>query len=307
MASQLLPSGLRPALALLLLTTSGFSQDIVPRRWSHLPVGSSVVVAATAYTSGKIYLDPDRRIEDVEVDLRTLGFNYIHNFRMLGKTARIDVIQSYQKGVWTGLVNGEFTAVKREGWTDLNLRYAINLYGAPPLSGKEYIEYGLRNKKQTLVGAGFIVQLPTGQYYADKLINLGSNRVTFRPQVGIVHRRGKLAFELTSTAWFYTDNDEFFGGTVLKQHPSIGVDAHVIYSFRPGLWVAAGAGVLGGDRTEINGIPNDNNKRNYGWGIGMGVPVSRTLGLKLTYVGTRTGVSTSGDADTLMAALTVLW
>ena len=197
--------------------------------------------------------------------------------------------------------------MRREGWSDLSLRYSINLYGAPPLSGKEYLEYALQNKNRTLIGAGLIVQLPTGQYYPDKLINLGSNRFTLRPQLGVVHRLGRWAFELTTTAWFYTDNDDFFGGTVLKQHPSLGVDAHVIYSFRPGLWIAAGAGVLGGDRTEINGVPNDNDKRNYGWGIGVGVPLSRKLGLKFTYVGTRTGVSTSGDADTLMAALSVLW
>jgi len=31
------------------------------------------------------------------------------------------------------------------------------------------------------------VSLPVEQYFPDRLINLGSNRFTFRPQVGISH------------------------------------------------------------------------------------------------------------------------
>ena len=70
------PKCLFPILAtFLLVATSGFSQDIVPRRWSHFPVGSTFLVTAASYTSGKIFLDPDLRIEDAEVDLQIYGLN----------------------------------------------------------------------------------------------------------------------------------------------------------------------------------------------------------------------------------------
>jgi hypothetical protein len=33
------------------------------------------------------------------------------------------------------------------------------------------------------------VQLPTGEYFDDRLINLGTNRFMFRPQIGVQHQR----------------------------------------------------------------------------------------------------------------------
>ena len=73
----------------------------------------------------------------------------------------------------------------------------------------------------------------------DKLINLGNNRFTFRPQFGVLHNRGKWAMELTTAAWLYTDNDEFFNGRHLEQDPFFTADSHLIYTFRPGLWLSA--------------------------------------------------------------------
>jgi hypothetical protein len=64
----------------------------------------------------------------------------------------------------------------------------VNLVGAPPLAGKAYADYRAATHVETIVGAALSVRLPTGQYLEDKLINLGSNRFTFSPQVG-VHRQ----------------------------------------------------------------------------------------------------------------------
>jgi hypothetical protein len=55
----------------------------------------------------------------------------------------------------------------------------MNLYGAPPLSGKDYAAYRAKMDVETIVGAGLAVRLPTGQYMDDKLINLGENRFVF--------------------------------------------------------------------------------------------------------------------------------
>ena len=67
----------------------------------------------------------------------------------------------------------------------------MNLYGAPPLKGKEFAAYRAKVDVETIVGTALVVHLPTGDYMDDKLINLGSNRFTFWPQFGVVHNRGK--------------------------------------------------------------------------------------------------------------------
>jgi hypothetical protein len=96
---------------------------------------------------------------------------------------------------------------------------AINLYGAPPLEGKEFAAYRAKVDVETIVGMTLVVQLPTGDYTDDNLINLGTNRFTFRPQFGVMHNRGKWSMELTGAAWLYTDNNDFFDGNELEKDP----------------------------------------------------------------------------------------
>ena len=289
------------------LSLSCQAQDLEPRRWSHLPIGGNFGGAAYAYTTGDILLDPALRIENAEFDLQTIGGKYIRSFELLGKSARIDFTQAYQTGHWSGLLNGTPAAVDREGWADTSLRFAVNLLGAPPLAGKEFAAYRARAESETIVGAGFVMQLPTGNYLDDKLINLGSNRFTFRPQLGIVHSRGKWSAELTTAAWFYTDNDEFYSGKRLEQDPVLTADASLIYTIRPGLLLAASAGYSGGGGTTVNGRPNDDRQRNLAGGLGLGIPINRAIGVKFAWIGTRTRARTGFDADTFTGAVSVMW
>jgi hypothetical protein len=87
------------------------------------------------------------------------------------------------------------------------------------LTGKAYAAFRAQVDIETFIGAGLAVQLPTGEYHENRLINLGTNRITVRPQLDIVHNRGPWSFEGSAIAAMYTDNDEFFGGNVLEQDP----------------------------------------------------------------------------------------
>jgi hypothetical protein len=122
------------------------------------------------------------------------------------------------------------------------LRFPINLYGSPPLQGKEYAAYRTATEVETIVGAGLSVQLPTGHYFEDKLINLGTSRFTFRPQFGVVHSWGDWSLEATGFVALYTDNNEFFNGRKLEQDPLYIIRGHLIYTFHPGVWAGASAG-----------------------------------------------------------------
>ena len=302
--SLILPS---LALAFLLLASPGQAQDIEPRRWSHLPIGANFGAAAYAYTTGDIYLEPELRIENAQFDLQTIAVKYIRSFELFGKSARVDLSQPYQLGHWSGTLDGVPAKVERDGFADTSVRFAMNLFGAPPLAGKEFAAYRAKADHETIVGAGLVLQLPTGQYFDDKLINLGNNRLAIRPQLGAVHNFGKWSGELTTQAWFFTDNDDFFNGKRLEQEPVGGVDAHLIYTFRPGLWLAGSFGYAGGGVTTVNGVESDNCQSNLGFGLGLGIPINRAIGVKIGYIGTRTQARTGLDADTFTAAFSVAW
>ncbi len=295
------------ALALLLLPRFSHAQDIEPRRWSHLPTGANFGGATYAFTTGEIALDPELKIQNAEFDLQTIGLKYIRSFELLGKSARVDLTQPYQIGHWRGLLNGAPAEVERVGFADTSLRFAVNLIGAPPLAGKEFAAYRAKADHETIVGMGIVLQLPTGQYYDDKLINLGNNRFAIRPQLGVVHNWGKWTAELTGQVWFYTENDSFYHGTRLEQDPLGMADAHLIYTFRPGLWLAGSIGYGGGGETAVNGRSSGNSQENIGWGLSLGLPINRAVGIKLGYLGTRTQVKTGLDSDTVTCAVSVMW
>ena len=153
-----------------------------PRKWNHLPTGTNFAGVGYARTSADIAFDPTLQLEDVKMDMDTWVGQYIRTFDLFDKSARIDLTQAHLNAEWKGLLNGAPASTARNGWSDSFVRLAVNLYGAPPLSGKQYAAYRAKMNVETIVGVGLAVRLPTGQYMDDKLINLGDNRFAFRPR-----------------------------------------------------------------------------------------------------------------------------
>ena len=284
-----------------------FAQELEPRRWSHLPTGTNFAGGGSVYTEADISFDPVLRIENVEMEMHTLAVKYIRTFELFQKSARIDFIQGYQEGRWTGLVDGVPRSIKRSGWSDSVLRFAINLYGAPPLEGKEFAAYRAKANVETVFGTALVVQLPTGDYMNDKLINLGTNRYSFRPQFGVVHSRGKWSMELTGEVYLYTDNDDFFNGNRLEQDPYYTFQTHLVYTFRPGIWAATGAGYGYGGESTVSGVEKNDLRENLAWAVSLGYSITRQFGVKVAYLGTRTQESVGQDTDSIAVGFSIFW
>ena len=294
-------------LLFLLLASPCIADELEPRRWAHLPINTNFGGTVYAYTEADIGFDPLLKIEDVDLELHTWALKYIRTFSLFNKTARIGVLQAYQEGEWSGLLDGVPKTVNRSGWSDTFVRFAINLYGAPPLQGKEYAAYRAAQKVETIVGAGFSVQLPTGDYMDDKLINLGTNQYTFRPQVGVIHTRGKWSLETTGTVAVHTDNTDFYNGKKLEQDPLYTLQSHLIYTFRRGVWGSASGGYSYGKRSTLEGVKKDDRKEFLAWAFSLGLPINKHLGFKIAYIGTRTQESTGIDSDTVAAGFSAFW
>lgn len=291
----------------IVLSSPCFALDLEPRRWGHIPLGGSFAGGALVHTEADIFADPALLLDDVEMRLDTVVAKYIYSFELLGKSARIDVAQAYQEGRWKGLVDGTPSSITRNGWSDTFVRFAANLYGAPPLEGKEFADYRARAKDETIIGAGLVVRLPTGDYMDDKLINLGQNRYVFRPQIGLVVSRGKWTTEVTAEIAFYTDNDDFFNGKKLEQEPLLFTQAHFIRNLGRGQWASLSLGYDYGGENKVDGDDKDNRKQNYGWALGYSYPLSRQSGIKLSYIKSRTRESTGFDTESLALGIVYAW
>jgi len=292
---------------IIFAATTSSGEELEPRQWSHLPVNTNFVGAGYAYTEADIDFDPVLKIENAEMEMNTWAAKYTRSFALLKKMARIDILLPYQEGRWTGLLDGAPTTVKRSGFSDINLRFAINLYGSPPLQGKEYAAYRAEQEIETIIGVGLSVQLPTGAYLSDKLINLGTNRYTFRPQFGVIHKKGNWSLETTGLVALYTDNSEFVSNNKLEQEPLYIIHSHLIYTFPTGVWASASGGYDYGGRSTVAGIKKDDRRQNLAWALSFGLPVSRKMGIKISYIGIRTQESIGTDSDTFLAGLSAFW
>lgn len=216
-------------------------------------------------------------------------------------------MEAYQDASWQGLLDGVPTTVEREGFADTAVRFAVNLLGAPPLKGREFAEYRQRTQGETIFGAGIVVTLPTGEYFEDKLLNLGGNRWVIMPQLGVVHEEGPWSFELSASTWLFTDNDEFWNGKRREQDTLYTLEGHVVYTFRPGVWVSASAGYGFGAESTVNGIRKDDESSNLVWALSAGYPITPTFGFKLSYIGTKTLEDTGFDSSTISLSASYFW
>jgi hypothetical protein len=137
-----------------------------------------------------------------------------------------------------------------------------------------------RRKPQTTVGASLTISAPTGEYHRELLINVGTNRWAFKPEIGISYPRGPWTLEATAGTWFFEDNDDFFGGRHREQDPLLSLQGHVGYTFKPRLWLAFNTTYYRGGRTTVDGDQKDDRQSNSRYGLTLSVPLGRSQALK---------------------------
>jgi hypothetical protein len=283
------------------------AQDLEPRRWSHLPSDMTVVGVGYAYTDSFVYFSPFWKITDASAEINSIGVSVLRTFDMAGKSARVSVLVPYLSGRWEGNLDNVYQTVSRHGIADPRVRLSVNLYGAPALKGAEYAQYRAQHATNTVVGASLAVSAPLGQYYEDKLINISANRWTVRPQLGVVHSRGSWSFELTASMFLFSDNNKFFNNSRLKQKTLYAAQAHVIYDFKPGLWVSLSSAYGARGRVYLNKQKTDFEVNNWLWAASFGFSIGKTQGVKLAWLSGRTQNDVGADSDSLLLSWSMRW
>lgn len=284
-----------------------FAQDIEPRRWTPIPLDIQVIGLGYAKSSGDTTFDPVMLIEDVKFDLDIIGLSYVRSFKVFDKLARFDVLVPMADGEWQGLVDGIETSVSRKGLLDPKLRLSINLIGTPAANAKGMRQYLANKGSNTVVGAALSVTLPLGEYFSDKLINLGENRYTLRPQLGVVHTNGKWSYELTGSAFIHSSNNDFYHGKKREQSPLYTIQAHLVYNLNAGKWLSLSTGYGVGGESTIDDIKKDDKKHMLLSALSFGMPISSSQSMKIAYVNGQTNSSTGSNSDSLFVSFSQIF
>jgi hypothetical protein len=303
MLSRIRPLALAAAALLGLPPLGAAAQELDPRALVNAPVGVNFLVVATGYLYGSLLLDPSVPIQNGHGHVGTLGLGYVRSIGLFGLAGKVGLVVPAATGTWKGDIATGDTSTSRTGFGDPMLKLSLNFIGSPALHMSEYRTY----RQSTVAGLGIVVTAPLGQYYPDRLINLGSNRWSFTPRLGISQVLGRFALEGYADVQFYTANNDFFGGHTRTQKPFFDVQGHVVYNFRPrgDFWAAASVGYGWGGRTTIDGAEKDP-LENVRTSAVLRVPLAPGHGLKFVYInGLLTGSGT--DFDTFQLAYQYTW
>ena len=288
--------------ALAATFATAHAQDMEPRAYSNAPVGMNFLVAGVGYLSGSVSTDPAVALENAEIEAPLAFVAYARVLDLWGRTGKVDVV--LPAACLSGSAEFQGNPVERDvcGVADPMLRVTYNFFGAPSLSLQEFARYA----QDLIVGASLRIVMPFGQYDPDRLVNIGTNRWAFKPEVGVAKAFDPLILELACGVALFTDNDDFFGGKERQQDPIYSVRGHGIYRFRSGIWTALDAIGYRGGRSTVNGVRGNDLQENVRLGATLAVPVNRSHSVKL-YATTGAVTRIGGDFNTVNVAWQYRW
>jgi hypothetical protein len=290
------------ALVFVLCASKGWAQSLEPRAYSNTPVGLNFLIAAYDYGKGEAGFDPSVPITDAHLHTDTELIAYSHSLDAWTRSAKFDLVMPVVSLGGSALIAGQPRTRDISGLGDPQAKFAINLFGAPAMSLKEFQDF----RQNFIVGASLKVSAPWGQYDSTKLINIGTNRWSFKPELGVSKALEPWTFDLYAGVTLYTENTDFFNRGTLRQDPIYSAQAHVMRGFPRGIWVSLDATYYWGGRTTVNDLRTATLQANSRFGTTFALPINRYISLKL-YAAAGTSTRTHSNFNNAGIAWQYRW
>lgn len=224
--------------------------------------------------------DPTLPIKNLDADVQSFLLSYVHSFPLFGKTAQVLAALPYSWAQVSGEVQNQPDRITRSGFADMRMRFSVLLVGAPASTAETI----MKSPRKPIVALSLNAVLPTGQFFPDKLINLGTNRYSLRPEVALSYPLGKRwLLDAYAGVWYFTNNSSFYPGDAIRTQEPLGAfQAHISYNFTPRHWVALNTTFYTGGESAIDDVKLDDRQENFRVGITAVMPVGKQNSLKLS-------------------------
>lgn len=256
------------------------AQDLDPRAYIRAPVKTTTMITGFAYSYGGVVTDAVSPIKNIKADVQATSVGIAHSFNFFGLSSQALVALPYTWAQVSGEVGDQQRRITRAGFADMRVRFSVLFLGAPAATLAELMK---KPARKTILGASINVIAPTGQFFSDKLINLGANRWSLRPELALsqpISRRWM--FDLYTGVWFFTNNDHFFPGkSIRSQRPMGTLQSHLSYNINPVTWVAFDATYYTGGASSIDGVTKDDRQSNARVGVTGVIPTGKRSAIKL--------------------------
>ena len=266
-------------LSALLLAAPLSAQDLDPRAYANVPVNSTFLVTGFALSHGGVVTDATLPVTDINATIETPSLGLARSFSLFGKTAQAFGALPYSWAQVSGKVLEEAREISRAGLSDMRFRLSVLVRGAPAATVAEFA----KAPRRTILGTSLTIAAPTGQFFPDRLINLGANRWAFKPEFAVSRPMGqKWLLDVYAGLWLFTANDSFYPGASLRTQAPMGAfQAHMSYNVTRKMWAAFDATYYVGGRTTIEGVDSNDRQSNTRVGGTLALPVGRRHSIKL--------------------------
>jgi hypothetical protein len=259
------------AVAVLHLPGQAWAQFTDAHSYDNAPVGTNQIELSYANVRANSSIDTSLIISGAKLNVNQGMISYTRYFGLFNRTMWVEA------GVPIAGLSGSVSATEIRGSTngagDSSLQAAMLLKGAPPLTVEQFENY----KPTTTLGVSFTLTAPSGQYDANKILNLGSDRWLFKPEIALSHPFGpeqKWQLDTYANVYFYTDNTSYRGREILHQQPLPGLEGHLSYSFNNNIWLSVDTRYSARATTFVNGVDQNNGQHNFILGSEMNVSIN---------------------------------
>ena len=262
-----------------------------PRNYQNTPVGINQLELGYAYVHANASIDNSLVVAGAKLNLNQGMVDYTRYLGVLHRLAWVEA--DVPLAGLDGSVSGSNIQGSVSGAGDSSYGLAMLLKGGPALNVEQFEAY----QPTTIVGVSLYVTAPTGTYRPNKILNLGSNRLSFKPEIALSHPIGherKWEFDAYGNAYFYTDNTSYHGRQILRQESLPGVEGHMSYSFTDHLWASLDTRYSFRGSTFVNGVGQDNPQRNFI--LGSEINLSLNSKNSLTFEFAKAAVHQNGPA-----------
>ncbi len=279
------------------------AQELEPRAYQPSPAGITLFSIGYGYSTGALIFDPTLLITNAEARISSMAVGVGRVFAFKGRAVAATAVLPWAWGDASGEASGQAQRVSRAGLTDMRFKVSVNLAGSPGVTARDFATA----RRRRVVGGSLTVLAPTGEYDRTKLVNLGSHRWAFKPEIGLSIPRGAWDFDVYGAVWLFTTNDEYYPGSSRRsQDPISAFQAHVAYTIRPRLWVAADATWYGGGEVRVDEGEPFVPYRNTRIGATLALPVGARQAIKVAW---STGLRAQSGSDfrTIAVAWQTAW
>jgi hypothetical protein len=251
------------------LPSTVYAQEMDPRSYSVIPVSLHAAQVSYTFSGGDVVSGLNSPVQNLNINASIISLGYVQTFSLFKKLGRIAIGMPYAFLNGTAKVVGVDTAATRNGFGDGRIKFGVNLIGSPVLQPKDFKKF----QEDFVLGASVVVSVPIGQYFSDKLINIGSNRWGFKPEVGASFRHARFYYEAYAGVWFFTTNAQYYNKSTLNQKALFSFQGHMDYTFKHGRYMALNGGFADGGGTSLNGVNRPDEQNNWRIGVTFASPV----------------------------------